>query len=137
VVTYRDIATAQLQVDEGRKAKLYNDSLGIPSIGIGRNLRDVGLRPDEIDYLFQNDLNAAEAIAKALVPSFEHLSDNRKAVILNIAFNMGNRLAEFVKFRKAVQEENFDAAATELASSRWSIQVGVRATRLAKQMRDG
>src|SRR5581483_11317979 len=134
---YRDIAKAQIQVDERRKDKFYMDSLGVPSIGIGRNLRDVGLRPDEIDYLFENDLTAAEAVARGLVPSFDHLSDNRKAVLLNLAFNLGNRLAEFVKFRKAVQEENFDVAASELLSSRWSIQVGVRATRLAKQMRDG
>lgn len=136
-MTYRDIAKAQLQVDEGRKEKLYYDSLGIPSAGIGRNMRDVGLRPDEIDYLFNNDLNAAEAVARGLIPSFDHLSDNRKAVILNLAFNLMHRLAEFVKFRRAVQEENWDAAATELLSSRWSMQVGVRATRLAQQMRQG
>src|SRR5947207_3199466 len=80
-MTYRDIAKAQLQVDEGRKEKFYLDSLGIPTIGIGRNLRDVGLRPDAIDCWFENDRTAAEAIAKALVPSFEHLSDNRKAVL--------------------------------------------------------
>jgi lysozyme len=136
-VTYWDIAKAQLQVDEGRKEKIYTDSLGIPSIGIGRNLRDVGLRPDEIDYLFANDLKAAESIARGLIPSFDHLSDNRKAVLVNLAFNIGNKLAEFVKFRKAVQEENWGAAATELLSSRWSMQVGVRATRLAKQFREG
>jgi lysozyme len=136
-MSYRDIAKAQIQVDEGRKDKLYTDSLGIPTIGIGRNLRDVGLRQDEIDHLFENDLNAAEAIAKTLIPSFDLLSDARKAVCLNLAFNLGNRLAEFGKFRKAVQEENWDAASTELLASRWSNQVGVRATRLAKQMRDG
>lgn len=136
-MTYRDIAKAQLQVDEGRKEKLYNDSLGIPSIGIGRNLRDVGLRPDEIMYLFDNDLNAAESIAKGLFPTFDTLSDARKAVLLNLAFNMGNKLAEFVKFRTAIQQENFDQASTELLSSRWSMQVGPRATRLAQQMRTG
>lgn len=136
-MTYRDIAKAQLQVDEGRKEKLYYDSLGIPSAGIGRNLRDVGLRPDEIDYLFNNDLNEAEAKARVFFPSFDHLSDARKAVLLNLAFNVGNKLAEFVKLRKAVQEENFDQAATELLCSKWSNQVGVRATRLAQQMRIG
>lgn len=136
-MTYRDIAKAQLQVDEGRNPKVYPDSLGIPTIGIGRNLRDVGLRPDEIMYLFENDLNEAEAKAKGFFPSFDHLSDARKAVLLNLAFNLGNKLAEFVKFRKALQEENFDQAATELLCSRWSMQVGVRATRLAAQMRAG
>jgi GH24 family phage-related lysozyme (muramidase) len=39
-VTYRDIAKAQLKVDEGIKSKPYRDSLGKWTIGVGRNLDD-------------------------------------------------------------------------------------------------
>ena len=136
-MTYRDIVRAQLAVDEGRKEKLYVDSLGIPSIGIGRNLRDVGLRPDEIDYLFENDLKEAEAVARTMFPSFDRLSDNRKAVVLNMAFNLGYRLSGFRKLREAVEEGAWERAAAEMKDSTWATQVGRRADRLAEQMRAG
>jgi lysozyme len=63
-VTYRDIAKAQLKVDEGVRVKPYRDSLGILSIGVGRNLEDRGLRPSEVDFMLDNDLDEAEATAR-------------------------------------------------------------------------
>lgn len=136
-MTYLDITRAQLPSDEGRKDKLYLDSLGIPSIGIGRNLRDVGLRPDEIAYLFENDLREAESIARALFPSFDRLSDNRKAVLLNMSFNLGHKLAGFVMFRQAVEAGAWEQASVEMKDSLWAKQVGKRAERLSKMMREG
>jgi lysozyme len=59
-VSYLDITKAQLRVDEAVRAKLYKDSVGKWTIGVGRNLDDVGLRPDEIDYLLDNDVRVAE-----------------------------------------------------------------------------
>lgn len=137
-MTYRDIAKAQLKVDEGVRVKPYRDSLGILSIGIGRNLEDRGLRPSEVEFMLDNDLDEAEATAKTLFPTFDSLSEARKAVLLNMALNMGlPRLSGFVKFRKAVEAGNFDAAAREMENSGWYSQVGKRAVRLANQMRIG
>ena len=47
----------QLTDEEGRRLKFYFDTRGIPSIGIGRNLRDVGLTGNEVTYLFRNDID--------------------------------------------------------------------------------
>ena len=136
-MTYLDICRAQLPQDEGRKAFPYNDTEGIPTIGIGRNLQN-GLSPDEINYLFANDLKKADASARGLYPDFDALSDNRRAVLVNMAFNLGSpRLAGFVKMRAAVLAGDFDRAADEMLSSRWATQVGQRAQRLAKMMREG
>lgn len=136
-MTYLDICRAQLPVDEGRKSMPYTDSEGIPTVGIGRNLQ-TGLAPDEIDYLFANDLKKADAAARALFPAFDALSDNRKAVLVNMAFNMGqSRLAGFVKMRAAIEAGNFELAALEMANSKWAVQVGARALRLQKMMREG
>ena len=44
IVSYRDLARAQLKVDEGVRLKPYRDSVGILSVGVGRNLEDRGLR---------------------------------------------------------------------------------------------
>lgn len=135
---YLDIAKAQLTVDEDRRAKPYRDSVGKLSIGVGRNLDDVGLRPDEIDYLLANDLRAAENTARALFRNFEALSDERKAVLINMALNLGlPRLSKFTRLRNAVESGDFELAAIEMKDSAWAVQVGARADRLEKQMREG
>ena len=55
-MSYRDIAREQLKQDEGVREKVYMDSVGIPTIGVGRNLKDVGLSPYEINVLLENGL---------------------------------------------------------------------------------
>jgi len=137
-MSYRDIVAAQLRIDEGVRAKPYHCTAGKLSIGVGRNLDDVGLRPDEIDYLLANDIRIAESDARSLFECFDKLTDARKAVLVNMAFNLGrNRLAGFVKFRAAVEGGRYDRAATEMLDSRWAVQVGKRAVRLAQAMKEG
>ena len=137
-MTYRDIAKAQLRIDEGVRPKVYFDSLGIPSVGVGRNLRDKGLSMQEIDYLLDNDLADAERDARVLVPGFDRLTERRKAVLLNLAFNLGRgRLAGFKRFLAALEAGAWEQAAAELLDSKWATQVKGRATRLAEQMKKG
>lgn len=137
-MTYRDIAKAQLKVDEGVRLKPYKDTVGKLTIGCGRNLDDVGISYAEVDFLLENDLNMADVTTRALFPSFDSLSENRKAVLLNLAFNLGqNRLAQFKKLRKAVAEGDFVMAAVEMGNSQWASQVGARADRLIKIMEEG
>lgn len=137
-MNYRDIARVQLRVDEGVRSKPYLDTEGKVTIGIGRNLDDVGLRPDEIDYLFNNDLARAELDARAAVRNFDELSEARKAVLLNMSFNLGRgRLEGFRRMLAAVRVGDFEAAAREMMDSKWAKQVGARAYRLAEMMREG
>ena len=137
-MSYRDIAREQLKQDEGVREKVYMDSVGIPTIGVGRNLKDVGLSPYEINVLLENDLVKAENDSKIVFPCFDKLSDNRKAVLLNLAFNLGrSRLAGFVKFKEALEAGAFPQAAEELLQSKWATQVGARAQRLANKMKEG
>lgn len=137
-MNYREIAKAALEIDEGRKAKPYRCPAGKLSIGIGRNLDDKGLSQQEIDFLFENDLADADRTARSLFPTFDKLSEARKAVLVNLAFNLGqSRLAAFKKLRKAIQDEDWTEAAREMGNSLWASQVGARATRLIKQMEIG
>lgn len=107
-------------------------------MGIGRNLDDKGLSLEEIAYLLDNDITDAEQDARALFPSYDKLSETRKAVLANMAFNLGrDRLGRFKKLRKAVQDEDWTMAAVEMLNSDWASQVGHRADRLAKQMEIG
>ena len=135
---YITICEQQLPIDEGIRQKPYRDSVGLLSIGIGRNLDGNGLSQDEIMYLFRNDLAVAARDAKALVPSFNKLSEVRKAVLVNMVFNMGKaRVSAFTQTLKAIADENFNKAAEQMLASKWATQVGARATRLAKMMREG
>lgn len=137
-MNFRDICRTHLKVDEGVRSKLYRDSLGIWSIGVGRNVQEKGLRPDEIDLLLSNDMADAELDARALFPGFDDLSENRKAALLNMSFNLGrDRLAGFRNMRAAVLAGDFDRAADEMLSSKWASQVGDRAKRLAQMMMEG
>jgi lysozyme len=137
-MTYLDIVRAQLPIDEGRRFKPYKDTVGKMSIGVGRNLDDVGVRPDEIALMLENDIAEADKTARVLVPNFDDLSEARKAVIVNMAFNLGHyKLAQFKNTLRAVHEGRYGDAADGMMDSLWARQVGARARRLADQMRNG
>ncbi len=136
-MSYTDILKAQLLVDEGSLLVPYVDSVGKISIGIGRNLTDVGISEDERDLMFAHDLNRAVALATHIFPTFNKLSDNRKAVVCNMAFNLGNKLKGFIMMIAAVNMGNFDGASEYMMQSVWAKQVGNRAKRLSKLMREG
>lgn len=134
----RDIVRAQLRIDEGVRTKPYRDSVGKLSVGVGRNLDDKGLSMEEIAYLLDNDITDAERDARYLFPTFDKLTEVRKAVLVNLCFNLGReRAAGFKKLRKAIQDEDWSQASVEMLNSLWASQVGPRATRLAKQMEVG
>lgn len=137
-MNYLEIASEQIRRDEGVRAKPYRDTVGKLTIGIGRNLDDVGLSEEEIAFLFENDLDDAVDDAKALVPEFDKLSETRKAVLVNMSFNMGRgTLSGFRKFLAAVNEGRFQDASAEMLNSTWAQQVSSRAVRLARQMSEG
>jgi lysozyme len=53
-------------------------------------------------------------------------------------FNLGaTRLLGFKKFLKAVEENDFDLASTEMLDSRWAKQVGQRSIELSEFMKNG
>lgn len=128
----------QLEVDELRSKKIYTDTVGKVSGGIGRNLTDRGFSDDEIDLMYANDIKIAEKDARALVPGFDHLNDVRQEVVMNLSFNLGySRLAGFKRFLSALNSSDFGDAAAELQDSKWFGQVKDRGVRLVKAMRTG
>lgn len=134
----RDRLAKQLEIDEGRRKRIYLDTVGKWSGGVGRNLTDRGLRDDEIDLMLSNDIQEAISIARATFKSFERLDDVRQEVVVNMAFNLGQtRLKGFKKFIAAVDRMDFHQAQAEMIDSAWYSQVGDRGKRLAQAMREG
>lgn len=127
---------AQLVRHEGLRLKPYRDTVGKLTIGVGRNLDDVGITEDEAGQLLDNDVTRAYHELVRAVPSFGSLDEDRQHVLLDMAFNLGvPRLLEFKKMLAAVESRDFDQAAAEMLDSRWARQVGRRAETLAAMMR--
>ena len=139
-MTLTDNLTRQLKGDEGSKATVYKDSLGFYTIGVGRlvdpNKPGSGLKQIEIDYLLANDINDRINTLNAKLPWSVHLSEPRRAVLLNMSFQMGVAgLLGFTNTLKMIREGNFDGAATGMLQSKWAMQTPERAQRLSEQMR--
>lgn len=144
----------QLSRHEGNKNKMYYDSEGIPTIGIGFNLRDPsnrkilakhgitdemlrkGLSNKQIEILFHETLQRAKQDALKFLPNlYSHPVKVQNAVI-DMAFNLGiNRLNKFVEFKKALNKKDYNTASKEMLNSLWAKQVGKRATYLAELVR--
>lgn len=132
----------ELTLDEGKKNKVYKCSAGKNTIGIGRNLDDVGLSDEEISFLLRNDISRVCADLDRELPWWRQLSEARQRVLANMCFNMGigNEKAGLLSFKNtlaAVREGRFKDAAAGMLASKWASQVGARAERLAQMMEVG
>ena len=102
---------------EGMVLTVYQDSLGIDTIGIGRNLKDRGITKEELDYidipnmdvvyehgiteadaryLAMNDIRIVENELCRVHSCVEDLDSVRQLILMDMAFNMGvPRLCKF------------------------------------------
>lgn len=149
---------AELRRDEGERLRAYRDSVGKWTIGVGRNLDDVGIRPDEeahlgIDtraamangitadqsaYLLDRDLDHVDAALDKHLPWWRRLDPVRQRVLVNMAFNMGIMgLLGFRNTLRMIEAGSYDLAASNMMASLWARQVKARASRLAVMMRTG
>ena len=134
----RDRIRAQLVADEGVRLWPYTDTVGKSTIGVGRNLTDVGISKAEAMLLLENDIDNAEQSLIASWPWMRDLDPVRYAVLVNMVFNMGlGTLATFTNTLTYIKAGDYAKAAQNMLASKWAAQVGHRATRLAKQMESG
>lgn len=137
-VTEIELSRLQVKKHEGLRLKPYRDTVGVLTIGYGRNLNN-GIRQDEANLMFENDLKEAAEIAKKFCAvGWDQMNEARKAVMINMAFNLGaDRLGKFVLLRAALALGKWDIAASRMRSSLWFKQVGNRGIELSKQMETG
>ena len=127
----------QLIRDEGIKLRLYQDSRGIPTIGVGRNLRDKGISLSEAEMLLDNDLRDAFRLADQ-IPWVTDLDEARRNVLFNLAFNLGVQgLLGFTKTLELLKQRRYAEAAAELLRSDLAKQAPNRAERLSLQLEHG
>ena len=96
-----------------------------------------GLNEQEAGILFASDYVRAIKTSNK-ISGYEGLSDARKDVIVNMAFNLGGTgVRKFKKMWAAIEEGDFDTASAEMLDSQWARTVGNRAVKLAEQMKQG
>jgi lysozyme len=126
-----------LVLHEGLKLKPYKCSAGKLTIGVGRNIEDVGISLDEAYALLDNDLLRCELSARKFA-WYAELDSVRQHVVLSMIFNVG--LTRFKGFKKTIAliaAHDYAAAAKEMLNSQWARQVGKRANQLSELMRTG
>ena len=87
--------------------------------------------------MYSNDRGRADALARATFSTYDTLTDNRKAALLMMCFNLGNKITQFHATIAAVTAGDYDGAANDMLASSWHNEVGARAQRLADLMRNG
>ena len=154
----RDELVKMIAIHEGIVLNVYQDHLGIDTVGIGRNLEDRGITDGELSYInktmddiYDSGLTEEEAyylcmndiaiVEKELLenkPIVNQLNDVRQMVLIDMAFNMGvPRLMQFKNMWMAIEKVNYPLACLEMLDSKWANQVGKRAVRLSEAMKNG
>jgi lysozyme len=129
-----------IEIHEGCKLTVYDDATGEPlapgdmikghpTIGKGRALDVKGISEAEADLLLDHDIeNVLKALQGLKFSFWEGLSALRKAVLVDMAYNMGAAgLMNFKKMLSALQVNHFDEAAAQMEQSLWFTQTGLRA----------
>lgn len=127
----------QLILHEGLRLRPYVDTVGKLTIGVGRNLTDVGITEEEAQLLLANDL---ERVRKDLETFswFHTLDEVRRRVVMDMRFNLGpTGFRGFVGMIAALARRDYQAAALHMQESKWCSQVGLRGVRLVGWMRTG
>lgn len=128
---------SDLMRDEGVRLKPYRCTAGKLTIGVGRNLDDVGVSQAEALDLLDHDIEACLADLRTF-QWFTVIDPVRLRVLINMRFNLGH--AGFHAFKQmlaAVGRHDYAAAADEMRDSKWATDVPARAGRLMRLMRSG
>ena len=153
----RNELVKMIALHEGLRLQVYQDHLGIDTIGIGRNLEDrgitdgelsfinktmedvyeIGLTEEEAYYLCMNDIAIVEKELLANKPIVNQLNDVRQMVLIDMAFNMGItrfNTTKWPKFFRAIANEDYGTASKEMLDSNWARQTKRRSARLSDMM---
>ena len=124
---------ALIEAHEGCRLKPYLCPAGKITIGIGRNIEDVGITRHEAEYLLYNDLIRVVKELRAAFPWYDRLSERRKHALIDMCFNLGiATLKTFKKMLAALENGDWQAAKNHARDSKWARQVGGRAIKVTE-----
>lgn len=117
---------------EGLKFKVYKDTVGKETIGVGRNLVDRGITWAEAMYLLDNDIKDFSDELSERLEWFDFKPEPVKNVLIDMAFNMGiGGLLSFHNTLAYIKAGDYLKASESMLKSKWARQVGYRAIELS------
>ena len=122
---------------EGFVEHVYDDSLGIPTIGYGFAIKAHVLDEDIAEEILIRKLEKLKRNATARFKWLEDMPVEVQEVILNMCYQLG--VTGTSKFRKAIsalQEGDWEEAANEMLDSLWARQTPNRAKELSDTIRN-
>lgn len=126
-----DALAADLIADEGLRLKPYEDTLGVLTIGVGRNLRDVGITEAEARYLLKNDISRVAGDLDRELSWWRGRPDHVQLAIANMCFQLGiHGLLGFKKMLACLSAGDYAGAVTNALDSAWATQTPERAKRV-------
>lgn len=132
---------SQLLRDEGDKPSVYQDQFGYWTIGVGFliDARKGGKLPPAVrDFWLDYVIDERRRALRAALPWFDRLDDVRKAVLLNMSYQLGVAgVLGFSATLARVRDGRYADAANSMLQSLWAKQTPERARRLSRQMETG
>lgn len=159
----RGVLIEMLKKHEGYRTKMYYDTKGNPTIGVGFNLnrydaksilQSVGadyetimaggeLSDPQIVGILDNTIDEAIGTARSKFSNFDNLDPAAQAIVIDMCFNMGgDRIGRFKKMRDSLDDNDggdlpldYGRAREEMIDSEWYNQVGNRSRSLTDMMK--
>lgn len=143
----------QLIIDEGVKYRIYFDTKGRATMGIGhlitrkdpeyyyaqdlslKRVIRVAISKERVEELFKEDIEICLGDCRKVFPKFDKMKEELQLIIANMMFNLG--ITKFKKFDdliEAINKKNYSKAMDEMKDSLWYKEVKGRANRLVKEM---
>ena len=122
-----------IKESEGFVEHVYNDSLGIPTIGFGFAIKDLILDEDIAEQILLRKVKKLIDRIDKKFDWFNLTDDSVKEVVVEMCYQLG--LAGFSKFKKTIsyiEKKNYYEASKEMLDSKWAKQTPNRAKKLSK-----
>ena len=121
---------------EGFVEHVYDDSLGIPTIGYGFAIKDLVLEEDLCDEILLRKLRILGRSVMGKFPFFDSLPSDCKDVLMEMCYQLGvTGVSKFKKALKAMEDGDWEKAADEMLDSKWAKQTPNRAKELSNIVR--
>lgn len=122
---------------EGTRLFPYTDTVGKLTIGVGHNLTDKGITPNQAAQLLYDDISDVVNFLNLRTPWWNTLDEVRQRALANMTFDLMGKILSFTGMLGCLQSKDWKGASDNLLSSLFAKQVGKRAVDLAHMFLTG
>ena len=120
------------EFEGGFVPETYIDSTGNPTVGYGFNRNAYPYLPatmtkEQADqYFIPIYQDARKRAQKFSGSAWDYLSPNQQGIVIDMAYNLGDKLYDFKNMQKNLQNYNIEGTKKEMVNSKWYKQTGNR-----------